>query len=159
VSKETYAAVWSLGREQNLEEWQMQNGQAALLVIQDQEIVLALQRTLQSLGIQTSVAQSCRQARALLQQPNPPEMVFSDPTLPDGTWAEMAASARAGAPVPVIVVSKVADYKLYITALEGGAADFIMPPFTPVDVDYVVHTAREKAAHHGQRPARPATVA
>ena len=138
----------------------MESGLAALLVSQDEETLLALKRSLEKLGIQTHVAQSCRQARTQLEQPNPPELVFCDPTLSDGTWADIvSAAAQASHPVHVIVVSKAVDYNLYIDALEGGAADFIMPPFMALDVAFVVRSVRQKAVDLGHRTARPVTVA
>lgn len=137
----------------------MESGSAALVVSQDEETLLALKRSLEKLGIQIHAAQSCRQARTLLEQPNPPELVFSDPTLSDGTWADIVSSAaQASNPVHVIVVSKAVDYKLYIDAMEGGAADFIMPPFMALDVDYVVRNVRQKAAVPRPPTARPVTV-
>ena len=138
----------------------MESGLAALLVSQDEESLLALKRSLERLGIQIQVAQSCRQAQSLLQQPNPPQLVFSEPTLSDGRWVDIVSSAaQASQPVHVIVVSKAADYKLYIAAIEGGAADFIMPPFMALDVDHVVRSVRQKAVGLAHRSARSVTVA
>ena len=146
--------------EAKKEEGLMESGPAALLVSRDEETLLALKRSLEKLGMQIHVAQSCRQARTLLGQPNPPELVFSDPTLSDGTWADIVSSAaQASNPVPVIVVSKAVDYKLYIDALGGGAADFIMPPFMALDVAFVVRKVRQKALDPGHRTALPVLVA
>jgi FixJ family two-component response regulator len=59
-----------------------------------------------------------------------PAAVFSDAVLADGTWADVLFSAaQARKPLPVIVVSRITDIRLYIRALENGAADFIVPPF------------------------------
>ena len=41
----------------------------------------------------------------------------------------------------VIVVARVVDMRLYIAALEGGASDFLVPPFTRSDLTYVVSRA------------------
>lgn len=50
-----------------------------------------------------------------------------------------------GRAIPVIVVSGVLDIELYLTVLESGATDFIVPPFPAGDLAYVVHTATGKS--------------
>ena len=68
--------------------------------------------------------------------------MFTDTDLPDGGWTETVAFAgRARPPVPVIVVSRVVDIRLYLDAMEGGATEFIVPPFREADVKYVVRGA------------------
>ena len=49
-----------------------------------------------------------------------------------------------GRAIPVIVVSRFVDIDLYLKALESGASDFIVPPFSAADVAYVVRTAIAK---------------
>jgi DNA-binding NtrC family response regulator len=131
---------------------------SALLLIQDEQTVLALKRALGKLGIESQAAPGCRQALELLDQ-GAAAMVFTDPSLPDGTWEDVVmAASRRSHPVPVVVVSNTVDYRLYIETLGGGAADFIMPPFMALDVAFVVRQVREKAldsARHAARAAAP----
>jgi FixJ family two-component response regulator len=50
----------------------------------------------------------------------------------------------ASAALPVIVVSRVVDIDLYLTTLESGASDFIVPPFSAADLAYLLDTAIRK---------------
>ena len=71
----------------------------------------------------------------------------------------MLLAGRASQPVNVIVVTRVMDTKLYLEALEGGAFDFIVPPFASLDLAHVVRCAadnvqarREAAQPVGHQP-------
>lgn len=93
-------------------------------------------------GIQTSHAASCSEARRSLRGQHPPELVFAEVALPDGSWSdvlELANESRRSA--RVIVVSPQADMKVYLEVLESSASDFIVPPFRAADVEHVVQVA------------------
>jgi DNA-binding response OmpR family regulator len=53
----------------------------------------------------------------------------------------LRGAARLPAPADVILVSRLVDDGLYISALESGALDFVVPPFNPSDVAYVIGNA------------------
>jgi DNA-binding NtrC family response regulator len=87
-----------------------------------------------------------------LGQPNSPQLVFTGVTLPDGSWREVLVLAgQTGEPTPVIVVSRLVDLRLYINALEGGVSDFIVPPFRPPDVAWII----DHALGRGSGPDHP----
>ena len=114
----------------------MQNRITALLVGLDENLLHALKQTLEQLGIETEIAQSIEQARTLLEQPNPPELVFSEVSLSDGTWsAVLNLAAKATVPVQVIVVSQVVDYKLFIDVLERVALILLCLLFSQLILD------------------------
>jgi len=50
-------------------------------------------------------------------------------------------------PVNVIVVSATEDALLYMSALERGAFDFVLPPFERQGLDFVVRSGGEDARH------------
>ena len=128
----------------------MASGATALLVSEDENLLQELGETLKQLGVESDLARGYRQAQTLLDQPNPPELVFIGATLPDGTWLEMVScTARARVPIPAIVVSRVADHKIYSKAMQGGAADFIMPPFSAASVACVIRRVRGKTGRLG----------
>ncbi len=54
-------------------------------------------------------------------------------------------SEDATLPVNVIVVSRLADVRLYVDALQNGAFDFISPPFEARELSYVLRTASANA--------------
>jgi len=86
---------------------------------------LHLRQVLEPLA-KISDARTCKEAEDYLKRPNPPHLVFADALMPDGTWLDVLELAKKAArPVNVIVVAPVADFALYVDALERGAFDLI----------------------------------
>jgi FixJ family two-component response regulator len=84
-------------------------------------------------------------------------LVFTDPQLPDGTWADIVVMAeKAKLPVNVIVVARLVDTRFYVEAIETGAFDFLAPPFNATDLAYVVRSALDNVA--ARRAARTPTA-
>ena len=132
----------------------------ALLVQADDDSFGELKSALENQGVETYRARSCVEAGRILAKTNVPQVVFTDANLPDGTWAEVVAAAgKSQSPLNVILVSRVLDVSLYIRALEGGAFDFIVPPFLGSDLTHIVHCAAGGALSHSGSRARRVTVA
>ena len=129
---------------------------AALLV--GRRCMGALQQALQEQGFQTCRARNCAEVQAVLQEPGSPRLVFSDTALPDGTWVEVVKfAAEAREPAQVIVVSRLADLRLYLDTLERGATDFVAPPFVGHDLAHIVRCAvggrpRQRAGKGSRAP-------
>ena len=88
------------------------------------------------------MARSCAEARKFLNGKSLPAALFCETSLPDDTWADILAfTPTARKRVPVVIASRVVDIELYLTALESGAADFIVPPFSQHDVSHVMSCA------------------
>lgn len=120
----------------------MQQGCSVLLVSGQGATDFALRKVLREAGVQVHSVQSCAEVRQVLRDGRVPCVLFCDASLPDGTWADILSLATRGAlEIPVIVVSRVVDIKLYIDALEKGAADFIVPPFYRGDIAHVLKCA------------------
>jgi len=82
----------------------------------------------------------------ILSTANLPLVVFTESELPDGNWADVVSlSARAASPVSVIVMGQEIDTKLYVSVIEGGAFDFMAPPFKAPDLAHVVRCAADNA--------------
>ena len=93
----------------------MREGISALLVHDEAEPLGALQAALEGLSVRTYHARSCREAMRLLEQSTSPHVVFTDPMLPDGTWADVVRlAAKAPAATNVIVVGRLADVRFYV---------------------------------------------
>jgi two-component system, NtrC family, response regulator PilR len=127
----------------------------ALLVHADAEPLQSLNLALQKLSVETDQAPTCQQARNFLERATkPPDIVFTDTALPDGTWQDLLAMAgRSRARSKVIVVSRTEDPWLYLDAMERGAFDFMLPPFATSDVGYILRRAT------GERAAKAAGAA
>ncbi len=126
---------------------------SAALVHDRQEPFSALKLALEQQGIEIFQPRGCDDLRQLFKQPRPPQLVFTDTTLPDGTWKNvLALAANAREPVHVIVVAPFVDPKLYLEVLESGAFDFIVPPFLVSDLAHIVRCATWKGAGQDGRP-------
>jgi DNA-binding NtrC family response regulator len=114
----------------------------ALLVYSEKGPLAELIRLLERQGVRTTRARSCAEAAAVLGRHRTADLIFTDTTLPDGTWDEVEVLAERMSPrVPVIVVSRSVDITLYFDAMERGASDYIVPPFQAIDLDYLVRGA------------------
>jgi DNA-binding NtrC family response regulator len=126
---------------------------SAALVHDRQEPFSALKLALEQQGIDISQPRGCEDLRRLFKQPGLPRLVFTDTTLPDGTWKNVLdLAANAPEPVHVIVVAPFVALKLYLESLESGAFDFIVPPFLVSDLAHIVRCATWKGAGRGGRP-------
>lgn len=120
----------------------MMQGRSVLLVSAGGGTHTALRNVLDNTGASIRFARSCAEARKMLEDLKNPAVLFADTDLPDGTWMDVLALAkRARQCLPVVVVSRVVDINLYITALESGASDFIVPPFYHQDISHVLQCA------------------
>src|SRR5713226_6441033 len=90
----------------------------ALLVHNQTEPLRALKFALENQFVSTCRARTCVDARRKLEEPNPPHLVFTDRTLPDGTWLDVLRWTReAPAAVNVIVVAAHVDVSFYLEVI------------------------------------------
>ena len=123
-------------------------GTRALLLHDQEEPLSNLKAALEKQSVGTVRARSCAEALRILNQDNPPTVVFTDLSVSDGSWADaLRLASQANLPVDLIIVSELVDVPLYIAAMESGAFDFMVPPFAEADVAYVVR----RAADHVER--------
>ena len=133
---------------------------SVLLVHNEPDAFRGLEEMLQEQEIRTCRASRCAEARSMLRQASPVDLVLADVAVADGTWMDVIRLVRkAVKDIPVIVMSRVVDMKLYLDSQDGGAADFIVPPMTPGDLAYVLTVAANRTVAPGvTRPrARPRT--
>ncbi len=117
---------------------------SALLVHDQAEPLSTLGLALERQSVKTRRARTCQEAVHLLDRVDPPHLVFTDTTLPDGNWDDvLSLAAKASEAVNVIVVARIADLRVYIDTVEGGACDFITPPFAASDLAHVVRSAMQ----------------
>jgi len=132
----------------------------ALIVHRNSETLATLKGALERQGMSIVHADSRAQAKRMLGGQNPVPLVFTDVQLPDGTWADiLAETERAAQPINVIVVSRIADTRFYVEAIETGAFDFLAPPFVADDLAYVVRSALDNVAARRDARVQPAQTA
>lgn len=102
-----------------------------------------LKAILKKQHIEVYGAESCEAVGRLLDQTHP-ELIFTPKLLCDGTWRDIIhLSERVSVPINVIVVAQNKDVRFYLSAMDYGAFDFILPPFENEAVAHVVRTAVE----------------
>jgi hypothetical protein len=122
----------------------VKEGVAAILLHKAGNSMALLKLALESQSIKIRWLTTVYEVGPLLQGPDPPHLVFTEATLPDGTWADVVKHALgARQPVKVIVVSRLVDVRLYVHTMEGGAFDFIVPPLSAHELTHVVKHAVE----------------
>lgn len=129
---------------------------SALLVSDGIEPFASLKVLLKSLEMEIWSAQNCEEARQLLAQTHS-ELIFTATRLPAGTWMDVVALAKnASQPTNVIVVGECKDTSLYLTTMDSGAFDFILPPF---EAEAVAHVARVAAENVRRQRKQQAMIA
>lgn len=122
----------------------MQEAVSVLLLSDPEEPFDTLDLELSRQFITTCRAKTCQEAANLLDCVDPPHLVFTDATLPDGTWQDvLGIVAKAREAVNVVVVARFLDVQLYFETMEKGVCDFIIPPFLSRDLTQVVACAME----------------
>ena len=103
---------------------------ARLLVIEDDPAILRFVRqALQAAGHQVFETDSVR--RGLIEAgTRRPYLVILDLGLPDGDGVELLRDLRGWSQVPVIVLSARSDEREKIAALDAGADDYLVKPFS-----------------------------
>jgi DNA-binding NtrC family response regulator len=118
---------------------------SVLLVHNEPDAFRGLEEMLHEQEIRTSQAHQCAEARSLLKEAGPVDLVITDVTFADGTWKDIIRMVHKTAKeTPVIVMSRVVSMKLYLDTQDAGAADFIVPPIAPRDLAYTLTTAMER---------------
>lgn len=112
---------------------------SAILLHQPTESQRQLKQALEERSIKVNWLRNYGEALPLLRKVDPPHLVFTEASLPDGTWADVAKLALdALKPVKVIVVSRLINMRLYVETMTGGAFDFIVPPMTRDELAHVL---------------------
>lgn len=110
------------------------NASRVLLVEDDADLGRALVGVLAGEGHEVRWAQTAQAARGLLGS-GPADLVLLDLGLPDGDGLDLCREIRAsGNVVVVVVVTARSDEADAVRALDGGADDFVLKPFRPVEL-------------------------
>jgi DNA-binding NtrC family response regulator len=124
----------------------MREQTSVLLLHQQNDCLGPLILALENQALSVRWLRNCQEAGPLLQGANPPHLVFTETTLPDGTWADVFnLTLKAAKAVNVIVTARMVDDRVYLDTIGGGAFDFIVPPLTRDELAHVVRCAMENA--------------
>jgi DNA-binding NtrC family response regulator len=133
---------------------------SVLLVHNQPDAFRGLEEMLHEQEIRTCHVHQCAEIGSMFREAGPVDLVMTDVTVADGTWKDVIRVVRKAAKdTPVVVMSQVVNMKLYLDTLDGGAADFIVPPMAPPDLAHVLTGAMHRTVPRRitRTPARPAT--
>ena len=132
---------------------------SAILLHQPTESQRQLKQALEERSIKVNWLRNYGEALPLFREADPPHLVFTEASLPDGTWADVAKLALdALKPVKVIVVSRLINMRLYVETMTGGAFDFIVPPMTLDELAHVLACAVDNVLNLRRTNAMVATA-
>jgi two-component system KDP operon response regulator KdpE len=100
-----------------------------LVVEDDREIRALMQSSLTVEGFTVQTAVSLSEAAALLHNA-PPDVVLLDLGLPDGDGLELVRQIRQSLSLPIIIISARHQEAQKIQALDAGADDYLVKPFS-----------------------------
>lgn len=130
----------------------------ALLVSDGDDSLEELRVLLKNQAIEAWSVRTCAEAERLLEQTHP-ELIFTGITLSDGTWIDIVGlTEKASLPTNAIVVGKCKDTSLYLSTMDYGAFDFILPPFEADAMDHVVRVAAENVRRQREQQAMKAVA-
>jgi DNA-binding NtrC family response regulator len=102
---------------------------AGILVVEDESILsIELQRYLEALGHQVTIAETIGSARAAAQA-SPPDLVLLDLRLPDGSGLDLLGALREADPdLPVVLMTAYGSVRDAVDAMRRGATDYVQKP-------------------------------
>ena len=130
----------------------------ALVVADELHPLESLREALRDVSVDTSSARTREEAKRLLTQTKP-DLIFTTTSVSDGSWSDVVDLAeKAINPCDVIVVSPTTDVKFYLSAIERGAFDFMVPPFERAPLNHIVRSGWLDVQKRRQTLARPANA-
>lgn len=115
---------------------------ATALVVMSRERRSPLLENLESLKLTVLAVENCRETRSLLQTRPPLEVVIIDVSLGDGNWCDIFKFlVDYGISTSVVVVSSLADERLWSEILWRGAYDLLVEPYGRDELRRVVEGA------------------
>jgi two-component system chemotaxis response regulator CheY len=105
----------------------------AIVVDDSKAIRMILARTLRSLGYEVREAGDGKEALDRLASGPPPDLVMADWNMPVMDGLELLREIRASpfySGVPVVMVTTEAEIDQMTLALQAGATEYVMKPFT-----------------------------
>ena len=118
------------------------------LVVMPQHTGATLLARLEACGTAALVAANCREARALLQERPPLDVVFTNLSLDDGSWWMVRQELlRTQSNASLIVCLPRADGGVS-DILEYGASDVLVPPYERRNLRRIVEAAVARTSLH-----------
>lgn len=126
-----------------------------MIVEDDDAIRTALSRALSERGHAVASETNASSALASIEA-SEPDLVLLDLGLPDFDGQQMLKMLRGVSALPVIVATARDDDRALVAALDAGADDYVVKPFTAAEIDARVRAVLRRTASGG--PPEPVDV-
>ena len=127
-------------------------GSRRVLVCDDEiQILRALRVVLREAGFDVVTAQTAADALDLVSV-RPPDAAILDLVLPDGTGIDVCREIRTWSSMPILVLSAVGEEDEKVRALEAGADDYVVKPFSPRELVARLQAALRRAGAAAEDP-------
>ena len=122
----------------------MMNKELILIVEDDLAISKMLHYTLTQDGYRCIVSDSLKSALRIFQTHNP-EIILLDLGLPDGDGKLFIKAVREETLTPIIVISARHDEHEIVAALDAGADDYVLKPFSDIELSARIRSAQRRS--------------
>ncbi len=130
----------------------MSGGGRRILVCDDElQILRALRVVLREAGFDVVSAQTAQDALDLASV-HPPDAAILDLVLPDGSGIDVCREIRTWSSMPILVLSAVGEEDEKVRALEAGADDYVVKPFSPRELVARLQAALRRAGDATSEP-------
>jgi len=127
-------------------------GVRRVLVCDDEiQILRALRVVLREAGFEVITAQTAQDALDLVSV-RPPDAAILDLVLPDGSGIDVCREIRTWSSMPILLLSAVGEEDEKVRALEAGADDYVVKPFSPRELVARLQAALRRAGQTTEDP-------
>jgi len=133
------------------------NGRTILIIDDDELLVGAIEKKLQTAGFTVQTATTGSRGRELIRE-SPPDLVILDLALPDDDGTDICRTVRASSKVPIIMLTGRAEETDRIVGLELGADDYVTKPFSLSELVARARAVLRRIEPQKAQPEEPAVL-
>jgi len=115
------------------------------------QIVRALRVILHEAGYEASPAGTLAEALELVAR-EPPDAAIVDLMLPDGSGIDLCRELRSWSRMPILVLSALEEEEQKVLALQAGADDYLIKPFSARELLARLEAVFRRVAANGEEP-------
>jgi len=123
-------------------------GPRLLVIDDDPAILLAVRRGLEGRGYRVDQLSEGAEVLATIRRAHP-DAVLLDLVLPDADGIDLCRAIRAESAVPIIVLSALGDDPRKVLALDEGADDYVVKPFSMAELEARIRAALRRTTASG----------
>lgn len=123
-------------------------GPRLLVIDDDPAVLLAVRRGLEGRGYRVDQLSEGAEVLATIRRAHP-DAVLLDLVLPDADGIDLCRAIRAESTIPIIVLSAFGDDPRKVLALDEGADDYVVKPFSMAELEARIRAALRRTTASG----------